>query len=83
MEVALIRWMAVRVEHQLESFESALEIIDLSLPEESVFFFVFFFFAVYKPSFLMVHFLGCVYCHHGPFRAPDIFSELDLLMESD
>ena len=34
--------MAVRVEHQLESFESALEIIDLSLPEDS-----FFFFAVY------------------------------------
>ena len=60
------------------SFESVLEIIDLSLPEDS-----FFFFAVYKPSFLMVHFLGCVYCHHGPFRAPDIFSELDLLMESD
>lgn len=42
MEVALIRWMAVRVEHQLESFESALEIIDLSLPEDSFFFFFFF-----------------------------------------
>lgn len=62
MEVALIRWMAVRVEHQLESFESALEIIDLSLPEDSFFFF---FFLVYKPSFLMVHFLGCLYCHNG------------------
>ena len=61
------------------SFESALEIIDLSLPEDSFFFF----FAVYKPSFLMVHFLGCVYCHNGPFRDPDIFSELDLFMESD
>lgn len=76
MEVALIRWMAVRVEHQLESFESALEIIDLSLPEDSFFFF---FFLVYKPSFLMVHFL--VVCIAT--MAPDIFSELDLLMESD
>ena len=35
MEVALIRWMAVRVEHQFVCFESALEIIDLSLPEDS------------------------------------------------
>lgn len=40
-------------------------------------------FAVYKPSFLTVVFLGCVYCCNGPFRAPDIFSQLDLLIESD
>lgn len=40
-------------------------------------------FSLFTNHFFTVVFLGCIYCCNDPFRAPDIFSQLDLLMESN